>query len=115
MRNPGFEDVLNGLVAPHPERDDKRAVGPLLPDLLGGEYLAPLEIVADPGVDPNGHLQALLPGEPDVGAPLEDRIEIFGNCFEKGFRQLEVADPVEGVALQIPGSGFIADKVPEIC
>lgn len=47
MGNPGFKDILDGLVIAHPEGDDKRSIRFFFFDLLGRKHLTPLEIVAD--------------------------------------------------------------------
>jgi len=49
-----------------PEGDNDGPIRPFLFDLLGREHLAPLEIVADLGVDQNGDLQILLLGKPSL-------------------------------------------------
>jgi hypothetical protein len=101
MGDPGFENVLDGLVLAHPEGDNKRSVRSFLLDLLSREHLAPPEIVADLGVYQNSHLQVLLPCKPDVGAALKGCIQILGNSFEYVYGEAEIRDPVEGVTFKL--------------
>jgi hypothetical protein len=54
-------------------------------DLLSGEHLAPLEIVTHLCIDQHSYFQIRIPGEPNVGALLEDVIEFFGDTFAAGF------------------------------
>ena len=113
MGDPGFENVLDCLIAPRLEGDDERSVRPLLYNLLGGEHLPPLEIVADLGVDQNGDLQVSLLGKPDIRAALKACIQILGNPFEYASGEAEVCYLVEGVAFENPGARLVADEVPE--
>jgi len=43
----------------HSKSDHERSVRPFHLDLLGGIHLPPLEIMADPGINLNGHFQVL--------------------------------------------------------
>ena len=113
MGDPGFENVLDGLVLAHPEGDDKRPVRSFLLDLLSREHLAPLEIVADLGVDQNGDLQVSLLGKPDIRAALKGCIQILGNPFEYASGEAGIRNLVESVALENPSARLIADQIPE--
>ena len=94
MRYPGLQDVADGLEVAYAEDNNQRTVRSFFLDLLRREHLPPFEIMTDLIVDQNRDRQIRLFGKPDIGAALQNGIQILRDGFEAGFQQADVPDIV---------------------
>jgi len=74
--------MADGVVVSDPKSDDQRSVRPFLQDFLRRKHLPPLEIIAGLAVDQHLHFQVFFSGKPDIGASLEDGVQIPGDGLE---------------------------------
>ncbi len=76
VRYPGLEDIADGFIMTHPERNDKRSVRFFFFYLLGGEHPPPFEIMTDLGIDQDRDLQFHLIGKPDIATPVHFDVDV---------------------------------------